>query len=334
MWQSYEVLEPRLRAFADYATSQRSLSPRFVQKIVGLADPVKGRQRIRRMKYELALADLDVTGRTILDAGCGTGVNAILFALNGAERVIGFDMMSHNVESLTTFLRDFPLPITAEVRDIAATRLPAASVDGVFCIEAISHFHDWHGFLAETGRVLRPGGRLLISDWNNGANPRLVRETHRLWAESETGPFVADAYANGRNAPYLFRRWMLIRRECPSLTDDEVFKLGLLTCGVGGEALRATCRDYLATGRVPNHPFVYGTSQRQPENGQANEEPVDPRQIVRRLRDHGVTARALPYLGFNRHPLLPTLNRMASACAPLALLVTRKYVVVGGRAND
>ena len=39
--------------------------------------------------------------------------------------------------------------------------LPAASIDRVFCINAIHHFPDKPAFLREARRLLRPGGRML-----------------------------------------------------------------------------------------------------------------------------------------------------------------------------
>lgn len=47
-----------------------------------------------------------------------------------------------------------------------ACRLPFAdgAFDRVLCIEAMFHFASRHAFLAEAARVLRPGGRLVVSD--------------------------------------------------------------------------------------------------------------------------------------------------------------------------
>jgi ubiquinone/menaquinone biosynthesis C-methylase UbiE len=51
--------------------------------------------------------------------------------------------------------------------------LPAASVDRVFCVNAIHHFPDKRAFLADVRRVLRPGGRMLSIGLD--PHPRLDR---------------------------------------------------------------------------------------------------------------------------------------------------------------
>ena len=61
------------------------------------------------------------------------------------------------------------------------------SFDLVLSVEAISHYRDVGAFIGEAARVLRTGGTLLLSDGNNGRNPRIRRATHALWEEFETG---------------------------------------------------------------------------------------------------------------------------------------------------
>ena len=92
----------------------------------------------------------------VLEVGCGTG--HWLDVLQTSENhVMGLDysagMLSQARRSLPemTLIRG-----TAEVLP-----LPAASVDRVFCVNAIHHFPDKRAFLAEVRRVLRPGGKIL-----------------------------------------------------------------------------------------------------------------------------------------------------------------------------
>ena len=51
-----------------------------------------------------------------------------------------------------------------EQGDLAALPLPDASVDAALCALALVHVPDLHPALAELARVVRPGGRIVISD--------------------------------------------------------------------------------------------------------------------------------------------------------------------------
>jgi SAM-dependent methyltransferase len=222
------------------------------------------------------------------------------------------------------------LPVAARKGDVVATGLPAASVDVVFCREAISHFEDPRGFLEESRRILRPGGRLLISDSNNGANPRVRREIYRMWRELETGPFTADRFGpQAQSLPYLFRRWMILRREFPEMRDDQVFHIGLRTAGRSGDDLLEEGRRSLRSGELPGSSYRYGQSIRRPEDGQRTEEPVDPRQLVAWLRGLGMTGGARAHFGYNRSRLLPLLNQLGVSLPGLSIRLARSYLVFG-----
>lgn len=133
-----------------------------------------------------------------LDAACGTGRLARLLVDRG-HRVIGVDSSSAMLAQASG---------AAEFRqgDLHALPLPESSVDLVTCGLALTHLPDLRPAFAEFGRVLRPGGHLLISDIHpegvlrssiptlrssSGAPARLVSHRHLI------GDYLRAALAVG-----------------------------------------------------------------------------------------------------------------------------------------
>jgi SAM-dependent methyltransferase len=96
---------------------------------------------------------------TVLDAACGTGRYAAILADQGHE-VIGVDQSAAMLD-----IARKKLP-SADFRqgDLTALPLPGRSVDAVVCALALVHVPDLSRAMREFARVLRPGGRLIISD--------------------------------------------------------------------------------------------------------------------------------------------------------------------------
>ena len=97
----------------------------------------------------------------VLDVGCGTGVNAEQLRTMG-HRVFGVDLSPTAVGGFRK------AGFAGAVAD-ASTTLPfaEASFDLVFASEVIEHLADGESFLKELRRVLKPGGRLLLSTPNS-----------------------------------------------------------------------------------------------------------------------------------------------------------------------
>lgn len=97
----------------------------------------------------------------VLDAGCGEGYGAALLA-SAARRVVALDYDRH-----TACHAARRYPELGIVRgNLAALPLASSSLDVVACLQVIEHLWDQPGFLAECARVLRPGGRLLVTTPN------------------------------------------------------------------------------------------------------------------------------------------------------------------------
>jgi toxoflavin synthase len=128
----------------------------------------------RHLEFPAALGALgDVTGRAVLDLGCGSGVYSRMLRRRGAEHVVGVDPMAGMVEHARSIEEATPLGI-----DYHAGVVPAAldgTFDAVLSVYVLPYTAD-AGLLADfartAARVLRPGGRLVTLP----ANPGLRRE--------------------------------------------------------------------------------------------------------------------------------------------------------------
>jgi len=103
----------------------------------------------------------DVAGRRVLDAGCGSGP---LFAeLRDRGAVIsGFDASTAMLELARRRLGD---GADLRVASLGSGRLPYpdAAFDDVVASLVLHYLQDWGPALTELRRVLRPGGRLIVS---------------------------------------------------------------------------------------------------------------------------------------------------------------------------
>ena len=99
-------------------------------------------------------------GGEVLDAGCGVGYGSA-FLGEVARRVVGVD----RDESAIAYGRERYGRPNVEFRVGDVLRLDAgdAEFDAVCSFETIEHVDDAGAFVAETARVLRPGGVLVVS---------------------------------------------------------------------------------------------------------------------------------------------------------------------------
>jgi MPBQ/MSBQ methyltransferase len=104
-------------------------------------------------------------GQTLLDVGCGIGGSSRILARDYGFSVTGVTISPQQVQRAQALT---PTGLTAQfkVDDAMALSFPDASFDVVWSVEAGPHMPDKAVFAKELMRVLKPGGVLVLADWN------------------------------------------------------------------------------------------------------------------------------------------------------------------------
>jgi ubiquinone/menaquinone biosynthesis C-methylase UbiE len=111
-------------------------------------------------------------GDRVLDAGCGTGASALpaAAAVGPGGHVMGIDiaesMLAHaRSKALAQGLRNIDFKLT----DMARLGTGHGAFDAVISVFSVFFVEDVAGQLARLWRLVRPGGRLVVTVWAEGA---------------------------------------------------------------------------------------------------------------------------------------------------------------------
>ncbi|MFF9127118.1 class I SAM-dependent methyltransferase [Streptomyces sp. NPDC014889] len=113
-------------------------------------------------------------GQLLVDAGCGTGGVGLWLARALSARLIGLDLSRVAVgQAIGRSGQFLPAGRAAfRVAGLEATGLPDGCAHGVVCVDALSRAADRDQAVRELGRVLAPGGRLVLTRaLRRGAEP-------------------------------------------------------------------------------------------------------------------------------------------------------------------
>lgn len=140
-------------------------------------------------------------GETVLDLGSGGGLECFLAArqVGEAGRVIGVDMTPEMLQRARQ-ARDRLGLSNVEFRQGYIEDLPVedASVDVIISNCVINLSPDKPAVMREMFRVLKPGGRIAISDIvTHGEMPDELKSDMDLWSECASGALPAHEWENG-----------------------------------------------------------------------------------------------------------------------------------------
>ncbi len=109
------------------------------------------------------------TGLTVLDLATGTGVVARMLArrVGPGGRVIGVDINAEMAALAELRCADVADAVEVHVAPAADLPLPDDAVDRIVCQQGYQFFPDREAAAGEMWRVLKPGGRLLMTVWRS-----------------------------------------------------------------------------------------------------------------------------------------------------------------------
>jgi len=103
----------------------------------------------------------------VLDAGCGVGGSALFLAENKQAKVTGITLSSKQVElaKQSADKKKLTNKVDFFLMDYTSTSFEDESFDVVWACESVSSVTDKNLFIKEAFRVLKKGGRLILSDF-------------------------------------------------------------------------------------------------------------------------------------------------------------------------
>ncbi len=188
----------------------------------------------------VALAELKA-GEIVLDLGSGGGMDAFIAASRVGEtgRVYALDMS----DEMLTLARGNAVKVGAKnveflKGEMESIPLPDASVDVIISNCVVNLSPDKSAALREAHRVLRPNGRLAISDIvTSRPVPSLLKGSLTAWAACVGGALSEGEYRNHLTAAG-FRNVHIEREREYTVADAEVAGLGPLLQRFGAGAVK------------------------------------------------------------------------------------------------
>ena len=136
-------------------------------------------------------------GQSVADLGSGTGyfTARLARAVAPAGRVYAVDVDADVQEELRERLVDEAVDnVELVLADFDDTKLPDASVDLVFTVNTFHHFEDRPTYFGNLKRVLRPGGRVAVIEYDGSTGLFVKWFGHYSERKSLLGDMSAAGY--------------------------------------------------------------------------------------------------------------------------------------------
>src|SRR6266545_1847272 len=140
---------------------------------------IEGERAVKELVLEMLALE---KGLSVLDVGCGAGDDAreIAGIVAPQGNVVGLDYSAAMIQESRLRARDSKLPVEFVQDDACAMQLPDGSFDRARADRVFVHLKEPERALAEMMRVLKPGGRIVVTDVDTGTFWRSEEHTSEL----------------------------------------------------------------------------------------------------------------------------------------------------------
>jgi len=163
-------------------------------------------------------ASLDLKpGQSVADVGAGTGLYVPFLAerVGKTGKVYAVDISPPFIEHITRKAKETGLSqVTAVLGTERSVELPANSVDMIFTSDAYHHFTHYQDMLASMRKALKPGGQLIVVDYDvegEGVSDSMIQHvgqkkgTFRRQIEAGGFTFAQDMTLKEMKTNFIYR---------------------------------------------------------------------------------------------------------------------------------
>jgi SAM-dependent methyltransferase len=148
------------------------------------------RYHFEKLHHLVRLVDFDgYRGRSVLDVGCGAGVDLARFARGGAE-VTGVDVSPSAIELARTNFEQQGLRGRFEAADGEHLPFPGDRFDLVFAHGVVQYTASPQRLVDECRRVLKPGGEAIFQVYNRISWLNALSKLMKVGLEHEDAPII------------------------------------------------------------------------------------------------------------------------------------------------
>lgn len=247
----------------------------------------------------------------VLDIGCGFGWQALAVSMIGDNQITALDILPSMIDGVKDCVASlkaknkYEFSITPKLGDICNLDLPDHTFDAIYSMEAIEHVHDVALMFDNCGRLLKPGGRIVLLNDCNILNKHTKDELEVTFNKRETSWDWANYLRSIRPIehrdarPFQIARKEIVEAANPNLAAEDVD--GLIWCSAGmlKPEIEKLAKNYKPGDSLPPRRKVDWC--RNPETGEFAERLFDPYELAEMLEERGMSAKVLHC--FRRIPL-------------------------------